>query len=315
MIAEALIKGLLYCARIIPIMVAAIILINIIQARQWTNKIAWLAKPFIRLGRLHDECGISFITAIGSPSAANSMLMNLYTHKTIEKKEMYIAVLSNTFPAILMHWRSMLPTLIPILGSTGLLYFCLLLCEGLSRTLVVLLTGRMLLKNVTHSDNLLQQEEENNNIRGWDLLKHSFNTSKRLIKRILFITIPVSLLVYVLVAFGVFDLLAGYLQGITRFFPVPPEGLSIIAANFGQSIAAYTVAGSLLNTDVMTGKFIIISLLTAQVLATAINIFRYSAPYYIGIFGHKMGLELMSLAVGLRMITMISMIYLIYFFM
>ena len=315
MIGEALIKGLLYCARIIPIMTGAIILINILQAKQWTSKIAWLAKPFTRLGRLHDECGVSFITAIGSPSAANSMLMNLYYNKTIEKKEMYVAVLSNTFPAILMHWRSMLPTLIPILGSTGLLYFCVLLCEGLLRTLVVLLAGRFILKGVQHGDIFSQQEVEDDHVKGWDLLKQSFHSSKRLIKRILLITVPVTLLVYVLVPLGVFDMMAEHLQGVTKFFPVPPEGISIIAANFGQSLAAYTVAGSLLNTGVMTGKFIIISLLSAQVLASIINIFRYSASYYIGIFGHKIGLELMSLSVGLRILTMVTMIYLIYFLM
>jgi hypothetical protein len=296
-------------------MAGSIILINIVQAKQWTNKIAWLAKPFTRLGRLHDECGISFITAIGSPSAANSMLMNLYYKKTIEKKEMYIAVLSNTFPAILMHWRSMLPTLIPILGSTGLLYFCILLCEGLFRTLIVLLAGRFLLKDVQHSDIILSQEDTEDNLKGWALIRDSFNSSKRLIKRIIFITIPVTLLVYVLVSQGVFDMLAEHLQGVTKLFPVPPEGLSIIAAYFGHSIAAYTVAGSLLNTGVITEKFIVISLLSAQVLATVINIFRYSASYYIGIFGHKIGLELMSLSVGLRIISMVTMIYLVYFFM
>lgn len=315
MIIEALSEGLLYCARIIPVMIGAIILINILQAKQWTTKIAWLAKPFTRFGRLHDECGVSFITAIGSPSAANSMLMNLYYKKDIEKKEMYIAVLSNTFPAILMHWRSMLPTLVPILGSTGFVYFCILLCEGLFRTLIVLVAGRFMLKDVQHGDILFSQEDTEDNVKGWALLKNSFNSSKKLMKRILFITVPVTLIVYVLVSLGLFDMLAEYLQGVTKLFPVPPEGLSIIAAYFGHSVAAYTVAGSLLNTGVMTHKFIIISLLSAQVLATVINILRYSASYYIGIFGHKIGLELMSLSVGLRIISMVTMIYLVYFFM
>lgn len=315
MIVDALIKALLYCARIIPIMLGAIVLMNILQAKQWTNKIAWLAKPFTRLGRLHDECGVSFITAIGSPSAANSMLMNLYSNKTIEKKEMVIASLSNTFPAILMHWRSMLPTLIPILGSTGLIYFGILLCEGMFRTLIVLFVGRFLLKDIEHADMLSYQENQKEIPQGWALIRHSFLSSKRLIKRIIFITIPVTLLVYVLVALGVFDMLAEHLQGVTRFFPVPAEGLGIVAAYFGHSLAAYTVAGSLLNTGVLTTKFIIISLLSAQVLASFINIFRYSASYYIGIFGHKIGLELMSLAVGLRIFSMICMIYLVYFLM
>ncbi len=315
MIIDALIKGLLYCSRIIPIMIGAIIIMNILQAKQWINKIAWVAKPFTRLGRLHDECGVSFITAIGSPSAANSMLMNLYCNKTIQKKEMYIAVLSNTFPTILMHWRTMLPTLIPILGSTGLIYFCVLLCEGMLRTLIVLLTGRFLLKNIQHGDFLSQQQNKKEIPQGWALIKQSVVASKRLIKRILFITIPVTLLVFVLVSLGVFDMLAKHLQGITEFLPVPAEGLGIIAAYFGHSLAAYTVAGSLLNTGVLTTKNIIISLLSAQILATSINIFKRSASNYIGIFGHRIGLQLITLIIVLRIFSLTCMVYLVYFIM
>lgn len=287
-------------------------LVNILENLGWTKRIGWIARPFTRLGRLKDACGVSFIVSFGSPSSANAMLMQLFHEEKIDKKEMYIASLANTFPSALTHWRSMLPVLIPLLGVTGIVYFGIYIFIGLIKTIAVLIAGRFLLK-----DNTKQVQVDSPvfvRLKPAELLKKSIRQGWPLMRRVIFITIPVTVLVFFLVDIGVFDWLTLHIQGVTRFFPVPVEGLSISAAYFGHTVAAYTIAGNMLTAGVISAKNIILSLLLGQLLSSVVSSFRHSAPYYIGIFGTKLGIELLLYSSCIHIFFTIIMFYCIYFF-
>jgi hypothetical protein len=288
------------------------VLINILENIGWTQRIGWIAKPFTRLGRLKEVSGVSFIVSFGSPSSGNAMLMQLYRENKIDKKELYIASLSNTFPAALMHWRSMLPVLIPLLGVTGIIYFATFVFIGFIKTISVLLVGRFILKD---NSELLHVENKPLSKLGFvEMLKKSIKQAIPFMKRIIFITIPVTMIIFFLVDMGIFEWLTLHMKGVTRIFPIPPEGLGIAAAYLGQTVAAYTIAGNLLTAGAISVKNIVLSLLLGQVLGSVITSFRYSAPYYMGIFGTKMGTELLVLSSGMRLVFTVIMFYCIYFF-
>lgn len=287
-------------------------MVNILENIGWTKRIGWIAKPFTRLGKLKEASGVSFIVSFGSPSSGNAMLMQLFRENKIDRKEMYIASLANTFPAALMHWRSMLPVLIPLLGLTGIIYFITFVFIGFIKTIAVLIVGRFILKDNTE---LLHVENPDFiKLKPVDLFKKSIKQSWPLMKRVIFITVPVTILIFYLIEIGVFDWLTLHIQGVTRFFPVPVEGLSIAAAYFGQSVAAYTIAGNMLAAGAISTKNIVLSLLLGQLLSSVISSFRYSAPYYMGIFGTKMGTELLVYSSFIRILFTIIMFYCIYFF-
>ncbi len=309
---EVLSNSLVFCARTIPSIFLGIVLVNILENIGWTRRIGWLAKPFTKLGRLKDISGASFIVSFGSPSSGNAMLMQLFRDKKIDRKEMYIASLANTFPAALMHWRSMLPVLIPLLGLTGIIYFMTFVLIGFIKTIAVLIVGRFILKGNTEV--LHVEKQSYTKLKTPDLLKKSVKQSLPLMKRVVFITIPVTVLVFFLIDKGVFDWLSQHIKGVTRIFPIPVEGLSITAAYFGQTVAAYTIAGNMLAAGAISTKNIVLSLLLGQLLSSVISSFRYSAPYYIGIFGAKMGAELLVYSSGLRILFTILIFYVIYFF-
>ena len=309
---EILSKSLVFCYRTIPSIFLGIVLVNILENLGWTKRIGWIAKPFTRLGRLKEASGVSFIVSFGSPSSGNAMLMQLFRDKKIDKKEMYVASLANTFPAALMHWRSMLPVLIPLLGMTGIIYFGTFVFIGFIKTIAVLIVGRFILKGNT--DQLHVEDPVIIKLKTIDLLKKSVTQGWPLMRRVIFITIPITILVFWLVDLGVFDWLTLHIQGVTKIFPVPVEGLSIAAAYFGQSVAAYTIAGNMLAAGAISSKDIILALLLGQLLSSVISSFRYSAPYYMGIFGTKMGTELLVYSSLLRILFTIIMFYCIYFF-
>jgi hypothetical protein len=109
------------------------------------ERIAFVARPITRFSHLSDATGASFMMAFFSAASANSMLAGYYHDGVIEKRELFVASLVNSFPATTMHWRSLLPVLIPLLGFTGLAYFGLLMLVGLLKTALVMAAGRLLL--------------------------------------------------------------------------------------------------------------------------------------------------------------------------
>ena len=116
MIIDALFLALYTLLWLIPVIVIGIVLAELVVELKLVRALGFLMLPITKFGHLRTECGVSFLTAFGSPVAANSMLMEFYNNKLIDRKEVIIASMITAFPAIVMHWPYMLPTLIPLVG-------------------------------------------------------------------------------------------------------------------------------------------------------------------------------------------------------
>jgi len=300
-----------FLARTIPFMVAGVILADFIVALKFVDRVAFIARPISNFAHLRDECGASFMTAFISATSANSMLASFYNNELIDKKELFIASMMTSFPAIVMHWRALLPILIPLLGVTGLIYFGVLMLVGLVKTTLIMVAGRLLLdkKDGVVSD---YQKEKRPPVK--DAFKTGMQTSKKTIKRILWMTIPVTFLTFILMMAGAFDAIASHIQGISSYLPVPAAGLSIIAAQFASYVAAHATAGALLSDGTLTGKEVILTLLVGNVLSSVSMIWRWMIPYYVGIFGPTTGIQILAVATTIRTIVMLVMIFVIALF-
>jgi len=300
---DAIFLALNYLIRVVPFIVVGVILAELIIALKFVSKIAWITKPITRFAHLQKECGISFLTAFASPATANSMLMEFYSKKLIERKELIIGSLANSFPVIVIHWRYMLPTIVPLLGVTGLIYFGVLMAVGFIKTSIILITGRIILPKKDDDGEI--EREKRPPIK--EAFKTSLKKSKKTIKRILVLTIPITFIVFILIDLGVFEIIADHLSGIVRYFPIQAEGLPVIAAQFANRIAAYTIAGNLLSEGILNPKDIILTLLVGNVLSSIVQL-RFTIPYYFGIFGTKLGTQILAISTGLRIVIMILMI-------
>lgn len=303
MIEDALVSALKYLLWVVPFIIFGVILAELIIALKFVNKIVWITKPIMQFAHLRKECGTTFLTAFASPTAANTMLMEFYNKKIIDKKELFISSLVNSFPGIVMHWKYMLPTLVPLLGVTGLIYFCMLMVAGFIKTCVALVAGRVLLPK--RNDNAEIIKEKCPPIK--EAFEISLRATKKTIIKILKIMVPITIIVFILIDIGAFKIFANYLSGIAVYFPIPSEGLGVIAAQFVNHIAAWTIAGNLLSENVISSKDIVLTLMIGSVLSEIINI-KYSFPYYIGIFGVKLGTQILVIATGLMIAAMIPII-------
>jgi len=288
--------------RTLPFMVLGVLAAEFIVALGVVNKISFIARPITKFSHLRKECGASFVLAFGSPAAANSMLAGYYEKGVIDKREMFLASMINSFPGIIMHWRSMLPVLIPLLGKIGLLYFLIFILVGLVKTVLLMVVSRFLLQKRDDCE-LVPEEKPRPSFK--EACRQSLLSSKSLIKRMVLVIVPTMFVVCILIKLGVFEALASLLRGISPYLPVPSSGLAIIAAQFGHHLAAYTTASNLLAAGEITAKGIILTLFVGNVLTSILTMFKYLMPYYMGVFGPKTGLQLMVLSSAIRNVIVI----------
>ena len=298
--------------RTVPIVVAGVLIAEILIALKITDRIASVAYPVTTFSHLPHECGASFLLAFISPQAADAMLVDYYHKGTIGRSELIIAALINSFPSVVMHWRYLVPVYLPLLGVFGLIYFAVLMGIGFLKTGIVMVAGRVLLHPPPASGPPEKSSGPTLSLR--EALRASLGPAARTLRRILGIMVPTLVIVAFLVEAGVFDAVAAYLEGASRLFPIPPEGLAIIAAKFGSYIAAASVASALLAAGDMTGKDIVITLLVANLLTSVVTYLRWLGSFYIAIFGPRRGTEIMLLSVALQDGLLLVAIFLLAWF-
>lgn len=299
-------QALIYVIKIVPFVIGGLFLAELIIALKLTDKLSWITRPITDFGHLKRCCGLAFLSAFASPVAANSMLMGFYKKKQITANELLAATLINSFPASLMHWRWMLPAIIPVLKITGLIYFAIFVTIGLIKTFAVLIISR-----IAFSKNDYNCEEKTKEKNGYGLKEAvlvSARNTKKISIRILGIILPVTVLVFTLMNAGMLSRLTAYFEKITRYFPVPAEGVPIIATQFANSIAAFTVAGNLLSQNLITSKGVILSLLVGSVFSYVLML-RILIPSHLGIFGRTLGIRVLVLSFGLQVIVTILVIF------
>jgi hypothetical protein len=309
-ITDAVILALKLLANTLPFMILGVIIAELIVALRIVDKVAFLANPIARFAHLRSECGASFLTAFLSAASANAMLAEYYNKKLLGKTELFIASLMNSFPAIVMHWRYMLPVLIPLLGVVGIIYFFILMLVGFVKTFLIMLAGKLMLpKRLCTVDNKITEKPP---LR--DALRLSLQTSRGTIKKIVGTTVPMMFLTAFLIKAGAFDVLTNYLSGAGMHLPVPASGFGIIAAQFANPVAAYTIAAGLLSTGELVPKDIVITLLLGDVLTSITTSLKYFVPYYVGIFGPKIGMQMLCLATVIRNSVVVLFVFLLTWF-
>lgn len=292
--------------RSVPAIAIGVLLAELLVALDVTSGIARLVRPVTRFAHLCDGAGAAFMLAFVSPNAANAMLMDYYQKNAIDRTELILASLLNSFPAIVMHWRILLPVYIPLLGIAGLVYFLLLTAVGFVKTALIVLVARILLPDRPASEPAAPAARR---IPGRALPGAVLHAAKEPLQRILVVTIPTIIVVALLIEMGVFESLGSVFEGAARFFPVPVGGAGIIAAQFASFVAAASVASPLYFSGVIGTRDLVLTLLVGNVLSSVTRSIRWLGSSYIAIFGPRLGTRIMVLSTALRNGLMVVLIF------
>jgi len=289
---------------------------QIIEATGWTKFLAALAAPFFRFGNLGHRCSATFTTAFFSGVAANAMLLDFYKDDKISRRQLFLANFINQLPAYFLHLPTTFFIVIPLTGWAGGLYFLITFAATLLRTSLFLVYGHFKLSKA-ESNHAAETKEGNIPIkpkpkRIWQNIKEKFPGR---ISSIATYVIPIYILFFILNAMGLFDILRKWLAGYITTTFIPVEALSVVILSFAAEFTSgFAAAGALLDSGVITTKQTVLALLIGNIIAFPIRALRHQLPRYIGIFSPKMGTQLLLMGQSFRIMSLVIVGIIYYYF-
>ncbi len=287
----------------------------------WNSVVASISRPLMRAGNFSDYSGTAFTSAFLSGVAANTLLWNAYQEGKITKREMLLATLLNLgLPSYFLHLPVTFAVIVPLVGSAGAIYITITLFAAVVRTIVVLITGRFLLRNEGSRASTGQGTMVDARPR---TRQEKLQRVKQLLEKyvkvrlgnILCYTVPIYLFVVYLQEVGLFH----YLQQASAHLFVgdhlPVEGISVVVFSIvAEFTAGAAAAGAMLSAGVLTVKQTVTALLLGNIIATPVRALRHQLPRYLGIYRPKIGIQLLLMGQALRVTSVIIVGWLYYVF-
>ncbi len=288
---------------------------QVIEVFGWTRSMAVMARPLFRFGKLNQQCGSAFTTAFFSGVAANAMLMGFYKDNKISKQELYLTNFINQLPAYFLHLPTTLFIVLPLTGLAGGFYFIITFLAVVMRTAVFVLYGHFRPSVQTWEPGSGQpavSTEKAGARKGlWEQIKIKF--PKRIINIVVYV-IPIYIFVFVVHAKGVFTAAQHWLGNYVIISFIPVESLSFVVLSFvAEFTSGFAAAGALLAAGILTTKQTVLALLTGNIVAFPIRALRHQLPRYVGIFSPKMGIQILFMGQGFRVLSIIFVGVLYYY--
>jgi len=329
MLVASVVRAVELWISVFPFTAVGILLASIAVEFGIFDRLSPLMKPILNGAHFTPHSGIAFMTAFGSPIAAVAMISEFYSEGKIDQKETMLATVATWFPQTI--YESLVyisPTIVPVLGVVGIAYLSLFVLNGTIVALIMFLAGRVFLtrkdcefpaetecmstkgKNTECRNTECRNTECRNTEYGkkGDLkpedrkpviktaLKRSVTNSVKLLKRVVLVAFPISILVFVLIDLGAFDALR-----YPGWMPLPAEALTVIPLVVANPTAAYVTVAGLMDTEVLDFKLALLTLLAGNLLVSTRYILTHRLPYYSGIFGPSLSLKILSVSAGLRL--------------
>ncbi len=285
---------------------------NLIESMNWTAAVARIAEPLVRLARLKDVSGASFSMAFFSGVSANTMLAEAFEKKEMTTRELLLSNLFNSLPTYFLHLPSVFFMTLPFLKGAAVVYVGLTLFAAFLRTLGIIVLGRMWLPPIPPG--CVPCKLRDTDVRSLrDALRKTWKRFLKRIPRVVYITVPVYVAIFLANQWGGFAILENYLAHNAFFLKwLHPKAVSIIAFQMAAEFTAgLAVAGALLEAASLPAKQIVLALMVGNILSAPMRAFRHQFPYYAGIFSPRMALRLIVVNQSVRVgsLIVVSLLY------
>jgi hypothetical protein len=275
-----------------------------IESLGWAARLGGWAAPMLRWGHLKAESGASFTAAFFSGIMANTMLMTFYQEGKISRREMAVTYLVNGgLPTYLLHLPTTFFIILPLTKQAGLIYLGLTLAAALLRSAALLAYGRWRLPAAAGGAGPLAVSAPP---RQENIIREIWAKFSRRFTRVVFYTLPIYLLIFVVNDWGLFRWLreAAAAHVAVSFLPVEAASVVIfsVAAEFTSGMAA---AGAFLEAGTLTVEQTVLALVLGNIVATPVRALRHQLPSHMGIFSPKLGTEFLLLSQGVRLLSLI----------
>ncbi|MCK5515235.1 MAG: hypothetical protein KAI39_00065 [Desulfobulbaceae bacterium] len=291
-----------------------LIIANCIESLNWTNRLAALARPLIKMGRLSPITGASFSVAFFSGVSANSMLAEAYDAKKITQSELILANLFNSLPRFFLHLPTVFFLTVPLIKEAAVIYVGLTFAAALIQTFLVVFSGRLILPISTEPIIIKTSDKGKPSFK--EVTAKSLKRLKKRMLKLLKFMIPVYVLFFLLNWYGLFAKLEELIAAKAWFLNwLSPQSLGIVilhvTAEFSAGLAAASV---LLAENSLSVREVVLALLVGNILAAPIRALRHQLPYYTGIYNPGLALQLVTISQFARGFCVIVVAICYYFF-
>lgn len=274
-----------------------------IEGTGWMNRLAVVARPFMRWGHLSQQMGSVFTTAFLSGVTSLAMLATFLQEGAMNRREVTLAVLLDTFPSFFLHLPTTFFILWPLVGKAGLIYLLLTFGAALLRLGVVIVYTHLSFPEPPGYRHEMKTEK-----RDWKgFLGATLKKLSSRLTRILLIVTPVYVIMLLLSDVGFF-------QWLRRLFSIgisstllPVEAMSVVILSLmAELTSGYAAAGAMLDSGTLTMSQTVLALVAGNILATPLRALRHQLPYYMGIFSPGMGIYLMVAGQAFRLFSLLA---------
>jgi hypothetical protein len=273
----------------------------IVEGAGWTDRLAILARPFMRWGRLSDHMGSAFTTSFFSGTSSLAMLSGFLREGKMGRREVVLAVLLDTFPSYFLHLPTTFFIILPLVGRAGVVYLLVTFFAALLRFCSVLVYTRFSLPEPDVTPNPPARPAPDR--RG--LFTRAAKGLSTRLARVLLIVAPVYLIMLLVSDMGFFDWLRRNLAlGISRSL-LPVEGISVVILSLVAEVTSgYAAAGAMLESGALTLTQTVVALIAGQILAAPLRALRHQLPYYMGLFSPGLGMSLIAATQCFRILSL-----------
>ena len=278
-----------------------LLIANLLEALRWTRYLARLAAPLARTAHLREVAGASFSLAFVSPGE-------------ISGRELMLANLFNSLPAYLVHTPTIFLLTWPVLGAPAVTYVGLTLLAAAGRTGFTVLLARRLLP--PPPPGCLVCKADGDARTDWGAaLRKAWKRFLRRLPKLVYFTVPVYVLMYLLQLYGFFNLAEEWLAAHMGWLSfLKPQAMGIIVLHLAAELgAALGAAGSVLQTGALSPRDVVLALMVGNILSTPMRAVRHQLPSYTGFFRPALALRLILANQGLRAASMVLVTLLYYF--
>lgn len=307
--------------RLLTGLAIGLLIASILEELKWTKHLGKLAKPLARAANMGESAAASFSLSFVSSVSATALLAQSYTENKISRKELVLSNLFNSLPVYLLHTPTIFFLALPTLGSIVFIYVGLTLLAALTRTLITVVLGNLLLepngygKNNNAASSPVNEEDKeattknaNNNHYEWSkIFAKAWARFLRYIPKLLMYTIPIYTLIVFLQRGGVFlEVETWIANNFSALSFLNPQALSIVVCYmFTELGATFSVASSLLENESLGYIDVVMALMVGNILSTPMRAIRHQFPSYAGYFNPSLALYLIIFNQGLRALSLI----------
>jgi len=291
-----------------------LIIANLIESLSWTHRLATLARPLIKIGRLSPITGASFSVAFFSGVSANSMLAEAFDTDKITKPELVLANLFNSLPRFFLHLPTVFFLTAPLIKGAAIIYVGLTFTAAILQTILVVFLGRFILP--INIETIVFDPVEKRRLSLKEALGKSLKRLKKRMGKLLKFMVPVYILFFLFNRYGLFTQLKELIAANGWFLSwLNPQSLGIVILHVTTEFSAGLAAASvLLAENSLTYREVVLALLVGNILAAPIRALRHQIPYYTGIYNPGLALQLVGISQLARALCVIA-VAVCYFFL